>query len=489
MADADVDDAPISGYAARSMTNDTITSSLPDFTSGARASIGLSPQNNKPRGTKRSRGGRNLRSEETPPQRAKGTDSAIARIARDLATDFGPASVDERGDVILTTEDCVIKLYNHGPRNKVDDPEFEAVLSTVSDELVRFWKGLDGGKFHSTGDFGGIGPDDRASPIAKATFLGSLLLQLHHPPPAKPSSDLSHSHADRSSLVPYSSRSLISRPVAIPELLLDWLNFFHNPYPNALIDLQAHHPNSTSHPDFWDTIYSACLRGKIDEVIRILEEADFSYARTAKDDGESEYGYRGVALKNIQTAVGWAIQVLQECPAVQVGDWDIRGSPWTIFRLRIVQAMEDLSSFAEDESQDNSMADSFNSFSAENFGIKSLVSDGKSSLSQTARRVRSKVPWTIYQGLKDMYGIIIGGTTEILSFSQDGVEATIALTAWWDGEEDENHLGNSAGGKRRNSSNSQLLPEPLDDRVAYLRKLASAINRVTDIADEDAFKI
>jgi Nup85 Nucleoporin len=495
MADADVDDAPISGYATRITTNDTITSSLPDFTSSARTSSGLSPQNSKPRGTKRSRGGKNLRSEQTPPQRAKGTDSVITRIARDLAADFGPASVDEEGDVILTTEDYMIELYNHSPRSQVDDSELEVLLSTTSDELIRFWKGLDSGKFHGTGSLDGevvgIGPGDRASPIAKATFLSSLLLQLHHPPPIKPSSYLSHSRTNRSSLVPYSSRSIISRPVTIPKLLLDWLNTFHDPYPNALIDLQANHPNSTSHPDFWDTIYSACLRGKIDEVIRILEEADFSYAKTAKDDGESEYGYRGMALKNIQTAVGWAIQVLQECPAVQVGDWDIRGSPWTIFRLRIAQAMEDLSSFAEDEGQDNSMADSFNSFSAENFGIRSLAGDGKSSLSQTARRVRSKVPWTIYQGLKDMYGIVIGGTTEILSFSQDWVEATIALTAWWDGEEeeDENHPRNSGPGKRHISTNNQPLSKPLDDRAAYLRKLASAFDRVTDITDEDAFKI
>ncbi|KAI9762074.1 MAG: hypothetical protein M1840_001483 [Geoglossum simile] len=484
MADADVDDAPISNYAARSMTDDTIASSLPDFTSSARTPAGL---NNKPRGIKRSRGGRNLRSSP-----AKGTDSVIARIARDLATDV-PASVDERGDVILTTEDYVIELYNHNPKSQVGDPEFEVMLSTVSDELIGFWKGLDGGKFHGTGGLDGdavrIGPDDRASPVAKATFISSLLVRLHHPPPTKPPSDLSHSRANRSSLVPYSSGPPVGRPVTMPKLLLDWLNTFHDPYPTALIDLQAHHPNSTGHPDFWDTIYSACLRGKIDEVIRILEEADFSYAKTAKDDGELEYGYRGMALKNIQTAVGWAIQVLQECPAIQVGDWDIRGSPWTIFRLRIAQAMEDLSSFAEDEGQDTSMADTFNSFSAENFGIRSLVGDGKSSLSQTARRVRSKVPWTIYQGLKYMYGIVIGGTTEILSFSQDWVEATIALTAWWNGEEDENDLRNSIGGNTRNSTNNRSPPWPQDDRTAYLRKLASVFGRVTNITDEDAFKV
>ncbi|KAH0543031.1 hypothetical protein FGG08_002639 [Glutinoglossum americanum] len=499
MADADVDEAPASGYAARSMIEDSISSSLPNFASSARSSARLS-SNNTPRGTKRSRGGSNARTGPipSPSQRAKSKGSAIAGIIRDLAANCEPASVDENDDVILTTEDHVIGLYNRCHGNQADDLDYQKALSSVSDELVRFWQGSDSGKFPGMGgldgDVIGIGPDERASPIAKATFLSSLLLQLRHPPLTKRSSGLPQSSAGRSSLVLHSPKSsnVLGRPVALPKLLLDWLNTFHNPYPTALIDLQAHHPNSTAHPDFWNTIYSACLRGKIDEVIHILKEADFSYAKSAKDDGELEYGYRGVALKNIQVAIGWTIQVLQECPSVRSGDWEVRGGSWVIFRLRVAQAIEDLSTFAEGGGQDDtSMADSFNSFSAENFGVRSLESNGKSSLSHTARRVKSKVPWTIYQSLKAMYGILIGSTTEILSFSQDWAEATIALTAWWDGEEDEFILRNSASGNRRSPGFSQPLdgPSASENCTIYHQKLASAFNRVTDIADEDAFQI
>jgi hypothetical protein len=498
MADADADEVPVSGYIARNTIEDSITSSLPNFDSSGGTSVGLSPKNS-PRGTKRSRGSSgNLRSGQGSPQRTRIKESAIAGIVRDLAASCEPASVDERDNVILTTEHCMIELYDHYHGNQADDPDFQKALSSTSDELVRFWKGSDSGRFPGMGsldgDVIGIGPDERAAPIAKATFLSSLLLQLHHPPPTKRPTTLSQSRDSRSSIALYSSKSSIASglPVAVPKLLLDWLNTFHNPYPTALIDLQVHHPNSTAHPDFWNTIYSACLRGRVEEVIQILKEADFSYAKAARDDGESENGYRGMALENVRVVIGWAVQVLQECPSVRSGDWEVQGSSWMVFRLRVAQAIEDLSSFAEGGGKDdNSMADSFGSFSAENFGIRSLVGNGKSSLSYTARRAKSKVPWTIYQSLKAMYGLLIGSTTEILSFSQDWAEATIALTAWWDGEEDEFTLRNSVSRSRRGSTFSQSLdlPSAPGNRTAYLRKLASAFNRVTDVTDEDAFQI
>ncbi|KAH0564881.1 hypothetical protein GP486_001720 [Trichoglossum hirsutum] len=498
MADADADEVPASGYAAQGTIEDSITSSLPNFTSSGRTSIGLSPKST-PRGTKRSRGSSgNPRSGQESPQRTRVKESAISGIIRDLASNSEPASVDEGDDMILTTEHCMIELYDHHYGNQADDLDIQKALSSASDELVGLWKGSDSGKFPGMGsldgDVIGIGPDERASPIAKATFLSSLLLQLHHPPPTKRPNSLSQPRDSRSSLAPYSSKSSIALggPVAVPKLLLDWLNTFHNPYPTALIDLQVHHPNSTAHPDFWNIIYSACLRGRIEEVIQILKEADFSYAKAARDDGESEYGYRGMALENVQVAIGWAIQVLQECPSIRSGDWEIQGSSWRVFRLRVAQAIEDLSSFAEGGGgDDNSMADSFGSFSAENFGIRSLVSNGKSSLSYTARRAKSKVPWTIYQSLKAMYGILVGSATEILSFSQDWAEATIALTAWWSGDEDEFTLRNSVSRSRRGSTFSQSpdLPSAPGNRTAYLQKLASAFNRVTDTTDEDAFQI
>jgi hypothetical protein len=48
-----------------------------------------------------------------------------------------------------------------------------------------------------------------------------------------------------------------------------------------------------------------------------------------------------------------------------------------------------------------------------------------------------------------MYGILLGGATEIISFAQDWVEATIGLTAWWNGDDnDEIALGSLAMTRR-----------------------------------------
>lgn len=418
-------------------------------------------------------------------------DSAIPGILRDLASTDETVAVNEPGELILATEDLISQLYDQHPdlRPEEQDTALQAILSIVTEDLIKRWKfRSESDARHSRTDhyIVGIGPEDSALTTSKASFLSTLLLRLHHPPAMTGKPTFAHSRFGRSSLY---SDSTPPRPSPLPKVLLDWLNEYHNPYPTVIIDLQTYQPDPTAHLNFWDIIFSSILRGRILDVIRLLKEADFRHARTSIDDGQSQDGYRGVQLGNITRVINRAIQVLDICPAVQSNDWDVQGTDWKIFRRKIEQAMSDLTTFAEGRDRDND--DDENPFQAENFGIP-RTRGGAESLSQSSRRAESRVPWTIYQNLKAMYGIILGGATEIISSSQDWVEAAIGLTAWWDGDDnDEIVMGSFARSKRAMRRSQSQAPRSVDVNAsaAYLRRLSYAFDRVTDDTDEEAFQI
>ena len=127
-------------------------------------------------------------------------------------------------------------------------------------------------------------------------------------------------------------------------------------------------------------------------------------------------------------------------------------------------------------------------FEAANFGIR--PPDAK--ISRSARKAGSQVPWSVYQSLKIMYGILLGETTEIISSAQDWIEATIGLTAWWNGEdEDEIAVGNLATTRRSlrktHARGSRLID--INPTEAYLRQLACAYERITDDANQGLFQV
>lgn len=447
------------------------------------------------RGTKRSRAGavvaQSLKSSfagglDLPKQR----DSAIPGILRDFAAGSEAVDVTESDELILATEDIISRLYGID----AEDVALQAALTTASEDLTRIWQScVDNDARHlGTAEYVvGIGPNEDAPSTTKASFLSTFLLQLHHPPPLNGKQAFAFSRSGRVSEYSesFGSSQVIPRPSPPPKVLLDWLNTYHNPYPNSTIDLQTYQPNPTAHSNFWDILFSAMLRGRIADVIRILKEADFRHARTALDDGQGQDGYRGVQLGNITRVINRAIMVLEVCPAMKDENWDVKGTDWIIFRRRVEQAAADLATFAE--GRDREAEDDNQHFRAENFGIQGSLAS-MSSLSQSTRKAESKVPWTIYQNLKAMYGLLLGGTTEIISFAQDWVEATIGLTAWWDGDDNDEIIKGSLGMSRRSIRRLQsLAPRSVDVDVltAYLRRLSYAFDRVTDDTDEEAFQI
>ena len=419
---------------------------------------------------------------------SKRKNSPFPVIAKDFAKTLGPAKLVEPDDLVLETDNQLLKLYAGQDDPDNFDKIQQAALIAVPEALGRLWQSCCNRTKRPTpqGSYTiGIGPNEDEPGLNKATFLSSLLLRLHHPPAARGSQAFATSYRKRSYHVS-NSIAVQERPKPYPEALLEWLQLNHDPYHTLIAQLRSTYPNVTKHADFWDTVLSTTVRGKLHEVISLLKDADFRHALTAIEDGQGEIGYKGGVLGVVTRVVDKAIQLLNSCPAVQDGDWDVTGADWTIFRKRIEHAINELAIIAEGRDRDLEPVDS--GFEAENFGMRST----DKSLSQSARKAESRVPWTIYQNLKALYGILLGGATEIISFARDWVEATVALTVWWDGDDDDEVAVGSLALNRRSL---RKLPSRVSKSVevnageAYRRRLAYAFGRVTDDSDEDAFQI
>ena len=457
------------------------------------AQHGSSMNGQTPRGIKRPRGGAAMPHNSTSRnnmQLAKRKDSAIPSIAKNLAKHQGPARLVEPDDLIIETEKLVIQLYPQPSSNQDQQQVLEAALGIVPEALCKLWQSCSNEtKRPSRSEYTtGIGPSEGQPALHKATFISSLLLKIHHPPPAKGK----QAYAAPSSRPPprltgslYPDKAPI-RPEAYPKVLLDWLDQQHNPYPAAITDLQSYYPNSTAHLNFWDIVYSAVIRGKLSEVIRIFKNSDFQHARTATEDGSKEDGYHGVELQSINQAVHRLVTILESCPAVQDEDWNVTGNDWMIFRKRVQQAISDLATFSEGHDRDLDPVES--TFEAHNFGMRST----SKALSRSARQAESKVPWTVYQNLKLMYKLLLGETAEIITFSQDWLEAAIGLAVWWGGDDNEEIPIGSLSMSRRSLSRSHgqvSRSVDLNASASYHRRLAYAFERVTDASEDDTFQV
>ena len=480
------------------MSGEDTTKSLRNgaFANGDSLDLGSSILDGSPRGMKRSRGGAII--PYAPPRSAKKQrrpiqDSAIPGIAKNMATRMGIAKLSETDDFIIRTEEILqAEFYGTGSSDNTHDQSLKAALPNACESLSRFWRSrrdLDIANALPLQDVTmGIGPAESEPALHKSIFLASLLLQVRHPPTAKGKQALAATHFNRSSTHSKSLQDLPtpSNPTAFPKILVDWMEKEHNAYQSTINEVQSLDPNPTAHSNYWDIIHICTIRGKLNEAIRILRKSNFLHARTSGEDGQGDEGYNGVQIKNIERVVNRAIQVLELCPALQDDDWNVTGSEWIIFRKRVRQAMNDLAAFAE--ARDRDLDSTQSSFESSNLGLLST----RTSLTQSTRRAESRVPWTVYQKLKVMYGILLGEGTEILSSAQDWVEATVGLTVWWNGDDDEDIAVGDLAQTRRSLRPSQSRGSRLVDvnaNPAYLRRLAHAFAWSTDDTDDDLFQI
>ncbi|KAL9086927.1 MAG: hypothetical protein Q9165_006933 [Trypethelium subeluteriae] len=389
--------------------------------------------------------------------------SAMTGIAKSMAARAKAPALHESDDLILKTENIIGRIYHLAQKN--NSSQHEDILKLIKD-LAFEWKSL----VPTDSEPGGVGPKEKPLPLTKANYLGSLLLHIHHPT-LQPSHDPSISLLSRSNISQNINRGRagMARQTPVPKALLDWLNQYHNPFPNDFEEVSRHQPSSTAHEEFWGVLFGNTLRGRIVRVINLLREADFGCAQSALDDGYDEAGYQGDQLRNVNAVIARAVQLLELCPAVS-GDWDVRGKDWALFRHQVERQIVGLEAYAEGDSQDRDDEDT---------DIRGSRRRGKAlSLSTASRRAESKVPWTIYENLKTLYGQLRGSSSEITVAAQDWVEASIYLTVWWDGEDGEIPRG-SLSASRRSMTRSQTREVDIHPLQAYKNRLYASYLQVT----------
>jgi hypothetical protein len=426
--------------------------------------------------------------------------SAMPSILHNIAARSRIPPVNEPKEMILETEDALGKLMDELKAAEYKHVDFDAVLSNVTKELTGNWQDCadESGIERPYGAHTGIGPGDNSPDLVKAIFLASLLLQIHHPPREVPSTGhINPMRTAAAGMVKALTR--IPAPKPLPHVLLDWLSENHASQTKDLQALKYVEPNPTASSNFWDIIIASVLRGRLADAADVLHSADFNYARSALEDGLPQPGYRGAQLQNIQRCVNKALQILESCPGNQSEDWEVTGLEWSQYRKRVLSAVTDLEEFAEGEERDESIVPvQENRFQAVNFGMSTFNQNpnkNQISFAQSARMAESRVPWSIYQSLRSIYRIILGDPSAIKAKSQDWVEATIALTAWWDGEDDSGStmdLGASTTSDkfqdflRSRGPKNQARAVERNMRGAYLDRLELAFSHTTSDASDNA---
>ncbi|KAG9679368.1 hypothetical protein KCU99_g1408, partial [Aureobasidium melanogenum] len=416
-----------------------------------------------PRGLKRSRYGNvmgdSLR-QSTGLRIDKDRQTAIPGIAKKMATKPAP-QLNESDELILRTDSLMAQL--DADTKLATTP---VIPNRTAQQLGRLWQRHAQIKSQS----GSIGPKSNSG-LDKANYLAQLALRLHHPFSTSANAPSSYQPSNAYSNLVVSS----DHPTSIPRALLDWLNTYHNPFPDDLTDVMRHRPTPVAHDRFWDMVYACTLRGDVLNAISLLETADWSQAESAIEDGYDEPGYSGSHLHAVREVVSRCVDLLSTCPAVTENDWDVKGSDWTIFRHRVRRELQDLQDFAEADSRDKDQ------FPAAPFGRVSM------SFSTASRRAESKVPWLIYESLKTLYGQLLGKRDEIMVATQDWLEAVIFLTAWWDGEDDDVISDDFAASRRSMRQSQSMRQVDISPVFAYKKQLLLAFAATTDKPDEEEF--
>lgn len=371
--------------------------------------------------------------------------SRFETISKGLYTQMGVPAVEESDDLVLSTEGIITKLYSEGIGATDEEDMLQEALGVIPGELITLWEQYHKNTTSSNSEeyMSTIGPGPGASDFAKANFIAGLALRIHHPP--------------RISRI---ARSFEHKTTPLPQILLEWMEHNHRPYESQVDEVKAHRPSPANHRLFWDTIFNSLLRGKVVEVVNLMNSAGLEYAREGNDElGRSQHhqAFSGVVLNNVQRVVDAAVQVLASCPAAK-GDWNIRSSDWAFFRLRATQSLEDLRNFAEGKKRGRLD------------GYDSTVM-GESTYRQKTREAESQIPWSIYEHLTTFYTLIIGEKSALLTNSQDWLEATIGLHVWWNDSKDDRRLARSQTSRPLNRDS---------DEEAYLRKLRKSFENATD---------
>ncbi|CAO2657920.1 Nn.00g071800.m01.CDS01 [Neocucurbitaria sp. VM-36] len=398
---------------------------------------------------------------------AKQTQFDLLALAKGLTPDVERATLQEPDHVILETERLVEKvqesLHSDTPEKRMD------VLGQVAQDLITLWqassKAASRANLSSSRSGGAVG-------LSHASRLANLLLTLHHPPLLG-----QHQPTSARSLIPARPESKHYTP--IPKILLDWLNNTYSGVSEVELVLKESSGYSR-HSSFWEAVHVTAVRGNFEQTLQLLQGARFEFAETAQLDGLGDTGYTGSHLRFANDAVRAAVELLRECPAA-LGDWDVKGHDWNIFRQRIQQVYINLQDFAEGESASRHSVSQ--PFQASHFGISQ--SQASFQLSVASRKAESKVPWSVYENLRKLYQLLLGNEEEILTISADWIEAVLGLAIWWNGEEEDLAQGSLAASRRSIMRSQRVRSVDVTPVKAYCQRMSSALAAVIENSDED----
>ncbi|KAF2731571.1 hypothetical protein EJ04DRAFT_514514 [Polyplosphaeria fusca] len=398
---------------------------------------------------------------------AKQSQHDLLALAKGLSRGTGSQSLPEPPEIILETERLMDQLHESQLSDTLE--KRDDVLAEIAQQLVSLWKGayqssapadlFESRTYGSKGKF------------TDANRLVNLLLQIRYPSSigqdARPSSF---------SLVPTSSNARHFKP--IPKILLDYLDTYHTTV--SEVEAVFNHPRGYSaHPQFWDAIHFSVLRGNFTATLRLLKHARLEAAATSKDDNLGHAGYGGAHLVHANNAVSAAIRLLHECPAVNADNWDVKGQDWALFRRHVQQTVDELHDYSEGDSR--SRHDLSHSFQPSHFGMSQSQ---QFSLSVASRKAESKVPWSVYEGLHRLYRFLMGDEDEIITLAADWFEAALLLTAWWNGDDEDDAQGSLAASRRSVARSQRLRPVDATPIQAYCQRLSAALDAACNIGDE-----
>lgn len=321
----------------------------------------------------------------------QGQEGFAPGLARDLRRRLAPAALDNDPDVVIVRAEQLLRNVQEDAQT-ADDDVLDAILADASKSLEQLWEKSVMPRRRKIGEDLDIGPGLSASPFENARFVAVLILRLLNSP---------STGVDEAGIL------------AMPQILLDWLNECHMNLEGPYNQVTNGTPNPASDEYYWDVIEGLTARGKLEEVIRLLNEANFAYAKVDRGIGIVDANYNGTQLQLIRTAVDNTRTLLQQSPAVTDDDWYIDGPSWIAYRKQVESALEDLRELTH-------MHDDPELMEAE--------------LEVGAIRPEKSLPYEVYQRLSAVHNILLGSSEELIFLSNDWLEASVLLTVWWSGE-------------------------------------------------------
>ncbi|KAI4864321.1 hypothetical protein F4820DRAFT_338307 [Hypoxylon rubiginosum] len=347
---------------------------------------------------------------------ARKRDLKYAALAKDLYSQSQFAEVSEPDNILLQTEELINRLYDEGVGPEDDEERLDDTLAQACVKLINEIWGPYLEELPKVRDehAAKVGPSSTATGFEKAFYLATLVLRIHHTPAVR-------------------DEFGGARNLALPGVLFDWQHDEHNFDSNQINAILQNRPSPATHGLFWQVVFNALVRGNISGAIQLLRKAGWE---SVKKSTRGETLYNSQALANIRRVVEDLCLIMEICPAVSNGSWDIRNSDWTLFRLKAKAAKEGLVSFTEGKDRTTNLSSS-------RFGGSEFADsvDGRQSLAGLARRAESRIPWDVYENLQSLYAILIGEPDAILAAAQDWCEATVGLFGWWDDSHNKRNLG------------------------------------------------